>query len=120
MPDLFTRFGGHRQAAGLGLPASRVPEFRQRLNAYASARLTPADFRPQLSIDALVDLKDLTDRPRCIRVALHGAFRFRKFSSRARHPGRAGRLRACLDEGKDLRLHLRYTGRRPFPLGRTS
>jgi single-stranded-DNA-specific exonuclease len=60
MPDLFTRFGGHRQAAGVSLHSELVPEFRRRLNAYAAERLTPADFRPQLTIDALVDLKELT------------------------------------------------------------
>ena len=63
MPDLFTRFGGHRQAAGLSMSSERVAEFRDRLNAYAAARLTPADFRPHLAVDALVDLKELTTGP---------------------------------------------------------
>ena len=63
MPDLFTRFGGHRQAAGVTLPSELVPEFRRRLNEYASERLTPADFQPQIAIDALVDLKELTTGP---------------------------------------------------------
>ena len=31
--DLFIRFGGHRQAAGLTMEAARVPEFRARINA---------------------------------------------------------------------------------------
>ena len=31
--DLFVKFGGHRQAAGLTMEAARVPEFRQRINA---------------------------------------------------------------------------------------
>jgi len=63
MPDLFTRFGGHRQAAGISMSSERVAEFRERLNAYAAARLTPEDFRPQLAVDALVDLRDLTTGP---------------------------------------------------------
>src|SRR5271156_4004731 len=54
MPDLFTRFGGHRQAAGVSLAAELVPEFRRRLNTYAGTRLTSADFQPQLAIDATV------------------------------------------------------------------
>ena len=33
--DLFIRFGGHRQAAGLTMEAARVGEFRQRINAWA-------------------------------------------------------------------------------------
>ena len=31
--DLFVRFGGHQQAAGLTMEAARVPEFRARINA---------------------------------------------------------------------------------------
>jgi len=62
MPELFTRFGGHKQAAGLSLVSERATEFRRRLNAYASERLTPADFRPQLTIDALANLSELSDR----------------------------------------------------------
>ena len=61
MPDLFTKFGGHRQAAGLTLPSVSVPEFRQRLNDYALARLTPEDFRPVLEIDAVLSLSELTE-----------------------------------------------------------
>jgi single-stranded-DNA-specific exonuclease len=61
MSDLFTRFGGHRQAAGLGMHSGRVAEFRQRFNAYAATRLTPADFRPQLAIDAVMQLDELND-----------------------------------------------------------
>ncbi len=61
MPELFTNFGGHRQAAGLGMHADRVGEFRRRFNAYAAARLSPADFRPQLEIDAVVQLNELND-----------------------------------------------------------
>ncbi len=61
MPGMFTRFGGHRQAAGLGMSLERVTEFRERLNAYASARLTPADFRPQITVDATAELSELND-----------------------------------------------------------
>ena len=62
MSDLFTRYGGHRGAAGLSLPSEHAAEFRSRLNAYAAARLTPADFRPQLSIDAIATLNELSER----------------------------------------------------------
>jgi single-stranded-DNA-specific exonuclease len=62
MPDLFTRFGGHRQAAGVTLKSARAVEFRERLNQYASARLSPADFCPQIAIDAIANLHELTDR----------------------------------------------------------
>jgi len=62
MPDLFLRFGGHRQAAGLTLGASRTGEFRERLEACAAARLSPSDFVPEIEVDATVSLPDLTDR----------------------------------------------------------
>jgi len=52
MSDLLLRFGGHRQAAGLTLASGRIPEFRERLNAYAAARLAPDDFRAEIEVDA--------------------------------------------------------------------
>ncbi len=61
MPEIFTRFGGHRQAAGLTLPADRLEAFRERLNAWARARLSPDDFRPTLDLDAELGLDELTD-----------------------------------------------------------
>lgn len=62
MPDLFLRFGGHRQAAGLSLDAARVPEFRERLNAYAAARLTSAGLQPEIRVDALIELGEICDQ----------------------------------------------------------
>lgn len=56
MPELFTKFGGHKQAAGLTLPRAKLEEFRGRLEAYAAARLTPEDFRPQLELDGVVQV----------------------------------------------------------------
>jgi single-stranded-DNA-specific exonuclease len=61
MSDLFSRFGGHRQAAGLGLPAGRVVELRERLNRYAAERLTPDDLEPTLEIDGVVRFSELND-----------------------------------------------------------
>jgi single-stranded-DNA-specific exonuclease len=61
MPDLFVRFGGHQYAAGVTLEAARVDEFRQRLNAYAAARLTPEDFLPRVDVDAVVGLGDIAE-----------------------------------------------------------
>jgi single-stranded-DNA-specific exonuclease len=61
MPELFTKFGGHRQAAGVTAPAERVSEFRQRLNAYAASVLSPSDLCPTLAVDAVLELSDLTD-----------------------------------------------------------
>jgi single-stranded-DNA-specific exonuclease len=113
MSDLFTRFGGHRQAAGLSMHASRVVEFRTRLNAYASARLTPDDFRPRVFIDALVDLRELTDRA-AMEILSLAPFGF----------GNSPPLLAVRDaefvgdpaplKEKHLRLRLRQNGRQLF------
>jgi len=58
--DLFIRFGGHRQAAGLTMEAARVGEFRQRINAWADEVLEPDQLRPRLRIDAPLHLKGIT------------------------------------------------------------
>lgn len=58
--DLFVRFGGHRQAAGLTMEAARLPEFRARINAHADAVLEPDQLRPRLCIDAPLSLKSIT------------------------------------------------------------
>ncbi|HUF25278.1 MAG TPA: single-stranded-DNA-specific exonuclease RecJ [Vicinamibacterales bacterium] len=54
--DLFDRFGGHKQAAGLTLPAANVPEFRRRINDWADSALDPRDLLPRLRIDAALPL----------------------------------------------------------------
>jgi single-stranded-DNA-specific exonuclease len=62
MPDLFTKFGGHRQAAGLTLPADRLQEFRERFRVYAAARLTPRDFERELAIDSTIQFGEIDDQ----------------------------------------------------------
>ncbi len=56
MPEVFTKFGGHKQAAGVTLSRDRLEEFRTRLQAFAATRLSPEDFRPQLELDGVVDV----------------------------------------------------------------
>src|SRR5829696_1355042 len=58
--DLFVKFGGHKQAAGLTMEAARLPEFRARINAYADERIEPDQLRPRLRIDARLNLKSIT------------------------------------------------------------
>ncbi len=62
MPELFLRFGGHAHAAGVTLEASHVDEFRDRFNRYAAAHLAPEDFQPQLTIDAVAELREIDER----------------------------------------------------------
>jgi single-stranded-DNA-specific exonuclease len=61
MADLFVRFGGHEHAAGVTLDPARVPEFRERFNAYAAAKLTAEDLQPRLDIDAALEIREITD-----------------------------------------------------------
>jgi single-stranded-DNA-specific exonuclease len=57
---LFTRFGGHAHAVGFSLPAANLPELRTRLDDYARASLTLADFEPALNFDAELALDQVT------------------------------------------------------------
>ena len=59
--DLFERFGGHRQAAGVVIEAARLPELRQRLSGYANERLGPEDLVPRMSIDSLLPLSEIDE-----------------------------------------------------------
>ncbi len=59
MPELFTKFGGHKQAAGVTLPRERLHEFRERLQTFAKMRLSPEDFRPQLELDGVVEVSQV-------------------------------------------------------------
>ena len=58
--DLFIRFGGHKQAAGLTMDAINVPAFRARINAHADDVLEPDQLRPRLRIDGHLNLKHIT------------------------------------------------------------
>jgi len=58
--DLFVRFGGHRQAAGLTIETARVPELRARLTAHADEHLEPAELMPRLRIDGPLPLRAIT------------------------------------------------------------
>src|SRR5262245_59097281 len=55
--DVFLKFGGHRQAAGLTMEAARVPEFRARIIAWADDVLEPDQLRPRLRIDGPLSLR---------------------------------------------------------------
>ena len=58
-PELFTRYGGHSHAVGCSLPANRLPELRERFEAYARQRLVPEDFVPVLDYDGELALDDV-------------------------------------------------------------
>jgi single-stranded-DNA-specific exonuclease len=62
MAELFTKFGGHRQAAGVTMAADRLNEFRERFRSHAAALLTPADFEPALTVDAEIEFSEINDQ----------------------------------------------------------
>jgi single-stranded-DNA-specific exonuclease len=61
MAELFEKFGGHRQAAGVTLPIAAIPEFRRRLSLYAARILQPEDFCATFEVDAVLNLAELNE-----------------------------------------------------------
>lgn len=58
--DLMTRFGGHKMAAGMTLPADNLSELRKRLNA--NSMLREVDFQPVVNIDAAMPIGYATEK----------------------------------------------------------
>ncbi|MGV3708706.1 MAG: single-stranded-DNA-specific exonuclease RecJ [Gemmatimonas sp.] len=52
----FTRFGGHRAAAGLTMDAGNLPAFREQFDQVARERLTPNDLVPEVRVDLELSL----------------------------------------------------------------
>ena len=57
--DAMIKFGGHKQAAGLTIEASRIRELRARVNDYADGCLEPDDLRPRLWIDGALAFRSI-------------------------------------------------------------
>ena len=57
---LMTKFGGHKQAAGLTIETGRIRELRARVNDYADTRLQPDDLRPRLWIDGALPFRGIS------------------------------------------------------------
>ncbi len=58
--DLFLRFGGHAQAAGMTLVSENLPAFRARLNEAIAAVAEPDAFIPSVSYDLDARLSEIT------------------------------------------------------------
>lgn len=101
---LFSRYGGHAHAVGFALPSANVEKLRAHLDAYARARLTPADFEPQLEFDRELPLEEVTPE-------LHQALLLLEpFGVENREPvfaARAVRLMAPPQAVKDKHVRLR-------------
>jgi len=58
--DLFVRFGGHKQAAGLTMDAAKVRALRLAINDVADETLGPDDLMPRLRIDGDLSFRAIT------------------------------------------------------------
>lgn len=58
--DLFIRFGGHKQAAGMTLPAEKLDEFRTRLSDAVKMQRQGEAPRKQYLCDSELDFADVT------------------------------------------------------------
>jgi single-stranded-DNA-specific exonuclease len=58
--ELMTKFGGHKQAAGLTIEPARIRELRARVNDYADGILQPDDLRPRLWIDGALTFRSIS------------------------------------------------------------
>lgn len=59
--DLFIRFGGHAQAAGLTIEAKNVPEFKRRLSEAIRKQAAPEAFIPTEEYDLELELSEMTE-----------------------------------------------------------
>lgn len=59
--DLFVRFGGHAQAAGLTIEAKNVPEFKRRLSQAIEEQSAPEAFIPTEEYDLELELSEVTE-----------------------------------------------------------
>ena len=60
--DLFTKFGGHSQAAGFSLPMSNIPEFIKRFEEYADAHVTEEMLIPAIDCEIKLSPADIDTR----------------------------------------------------------
>ncbi len=60
--EVMTKFGGHKQAAGLTIETGRIRELRARVNDYADGCLQPDDLRPRLWIDGALEFRSISEQ----------------------------------------------------------
>lgn len=114
MKDLFRKFGGHRQAAGLTVRCDQVEEFRTRFAEFAANCLAVDDMRPAFTVDAEAGFDELSET--CVRQLLSlGPFGFGNPAPvlLARSVEVAGPVKV-LREGKHFSVPLRQNGRLLF------
>jgi single-stranded-DNA-specific exonuclease len=60
--EVMSKFGGHKQAAGLTMASDRVRELRARVNDYADGCLQPDDLRPRIWIDGALGFRSIDEQ----------------------------------------------------------
>ena len=60
--DLLENFGGHTYAAGFSLKEENLEAFTQRFLQLAAEEIFPEQMIPQIDIDTILDLKDITPK----------------------------------------------------------
>ena len=60
--EVMSKFGGHKQAAGLTMETSRIRELRARVNEYADGCIGPDDLRPRLWIDGSLTFRSINEQ----------------------------------------------------------
>jgi single-stranded-DNA-specific exonuclease len=60
--DLLENFGGHMYAAGLTMKIENIPEFKRRFEKVVEDTILPEQLIPQVEIDAMLHLKDITPK----------------------------------------------------------
>ena len=60
--EVMSKFGGHKQAAGLTMASDHVRELRARVNDYADGCLQPDDLRPRIWIDGTLGFRSIDEQ----------------------------------------------------------
>jgi len=60
--EVMSKFGGHKQAAGLTIETARIRELRARVNDFADGCLGPDDLRPRLWIDGALTFRSIDEQ----------------------------------------------------------
>jgi len=60
--EVMSKFGGHKQAAGLTMETAKIRELRARVNDFADSCLGPDDLRPRLWIDGSLGFKSINEQ----------------------------------------------------------
>ena len=60
--EVMSKFGGHKQAAGLTMETARIRELRSRVNEFADSCLSPDDLRPRLWIDGALTFRSINEQ----------------------------------------------------------